>query len=153
MVQRNAERAQSFHEAFLRPLASFIDDVDGLVIVADGPLQLVPFEAAHDRRVWLADRYRMSYELNERQLLGEYVPRVNAGPPLLVSGGNYPEQPLPFTTGQRLLREHFRQLPGIDRELRQLEKLLPKSKVLAVDTPGASMQRSSVWSVVPMQRP
>ncbi|HTV25397.1 MAG TPA: CHAT domain-containing protein [Polyangiaceae bacterium] len=123
--------AAAFHRRVWQPLVGALGQRRNVEIIPDGTLQLVPFEAAYDGSEWLADTLRIRYELTERQVLGEYRPKVTAGPPLIVSGGPYAASPRPWRSGERLTRDLFEELPGLTDETREIQSLFPNAEVVS----------------------
>jgi CHAT domain-containing protein len=129
-LEAKKAKAREFYQHTWSPLVAALGQRDQVTIIPDGSLQLVPFEAAYDGEAWLADRYRISYELTERQLLGEYEPKVPVGPALIVAGGPYSARPKGLRFGERLTRDMFRELPGLDGEVRQVAEVLPSAELV-----------------------
>ncbi|HEY3665578.1 MAG TPA: CHAT domain-containing protein, partial [Polyangiaceae bacterium] len=69
-VEQKRAAGKRLYQVVFAPLEPALGGLTKVRIVADGVLQLIPFDALHDGRTWLADRYQFSYAFSERQLLG-----------------------------------------------------------------------------------
>ena len=118
--------AERLYQRALAPLAGFLDGKRHVHVVAEGLLQLVPFQSLHDGKSWLADRHLFSYAVAERLLLGEHSPDRAAGPALVLVGGGYGGG-RPPALGDRLTRAQFVPLAAIDGEGQRVAALLPGS--------------------------
>ncbi len=79
-------RLQEMHQALLGPALPWLTEVDRLLIVADGPLQDLPFEILRDASgQYLIERFSLAY-LNTARELWEPRP-VRPGREALVMGG------------------------------------------------------------------
>jgi len=129
-LESKKQAGRAFYDRAWKPLVTALGDRHQVTIVPDGALQLVPFEAGHDGEAWLTERYRINYELTERQLLPEYRPQAPVGPPLVVSGGPYADRPRIFKYGERLSRDAYRDLPGSAGEVRAISAVLPSAELV-----------------------
>ena len=70
----------------LRPVRALTGDATQLLIAPDGALNLLPFETLVDERGrFQVQRYAISYLSSGRDVLRMQVPRVRAGPPLVLA--------------------------------------------------------------------
>ena len=114
--RNHLQRSRQFYDWLLRPLAADLDrqDLQTLTFVLDGPLRNVPMAALHD-----GDRY----------LIEQYA--VAIAPGLQLVDPDPEERPSlqAILAGLTEGRQGFVPLPGVGKELQQIQSLLP-SKVL-----------------------
>lgn len=134
--------ANALQRLAVAPLASLLRGVTRLRVVPDGQLQGVPLAALRDEHGWLADRLDIRYAFSERQLLGEYVPAIKAGEPLVLAAGPYSDPPAPLIPGRALTQESFPSLPGSLAEAQRVRAILPKARLLT----GAQASEGSLFS-------
>lgn len=96
--------AADLYAAILEPIRTSIDRADRLIVVADGPLTSIPFEALKARRnqdAWLVDRAAVSYAPSASALFAIAAPRGGPAPAHdLLAVGNpvtATDPPLPYT--------------------------------------------------------
>ena len=94
--------ARAVHDLLMRPLHAADGDVSQLLVSPDGALNLVPFEALVDEQGrYLIERFSISYLTSGRDLLRQWVSRLQGGPPVIVADPSYgePAQGPPVASG------------------------------------------------------
>jgi CHAT domain-containing protein len=134
--------ARALERVAFAPVAPWLQGVARLRVVPDGQLQGVPLAALRDDQGWLAERLDIRYAFSERQLLGEHVPALKAGEPLVLAPGPYADSPTPFTPGRALTQKSFPNLPGSLSEAQRVRALLPKARLLT----GAQASEGALFS-------
>lgn len=56
-----AEKSQSWYRMLIKPVAHFLPDTGHLIIHADFPINLMPFDALRNNNTYLLERYAISY--------------------------------------------------------------------------------------------
>jgi CHAT domain-containing protein len=144
-LEQKRAAANKLYQAAFAPLEPALGSVKKVRVVPDGALQLIPLDALHDGKSWLADRYQFTYAFSERQLLGEHAPALDFDSPLVLVPGPYSAKPQPFRAGERLKQENFPALDGAAAEGRRVQALLPKARLLT----GSSATEASLFSARP----
>ncbi len=122
--------AQQLYAWILEPLQPALKDIDNLVFVLDGPLRSIPMAALHDGNQYLVERFNLALtpglQLIQPQPLPQTKLRTVAG-------------------GLSQARLNFPALPYVQRELEQIEQLVP-SRVLLDQTFTHERIRQTVQS-------
>ena len=134
--------AEALQQRAFAPVASLLGGIVRLRVVPDGQLQGVPLAALRDEHGWLADCLDIRYAFSERQLLGEHLPALKAGEPLVLAAGPYSDSPTPLISGQALTQKSFPSLPGSLAEARRVRGVLPNARLLT----GAQASEGSLFS-------
>jgi CHAT domain-containing protein len=124
--------ARSLATTLLAPLADDLAGAKRLIIAADGPLALVPFEVLPLRGRLLIDRVEVSYvpSLAVWQALQSMPRRTDAPGNELIAFGA-PDYVPPETTGERatpLTGRHWSPLPGAAHEVAAVAAMFPAAR-------------------------
>ncbi|HMC76666.1 MAG TPA: CHAT domain-containing tetratricopeptide repeat protein [Vicinamibacterales bacterium] len=146
--------ARALDEVVLRPVRVLTGDAAQLLIAPDGALNLLPFETLVDERGrFQVQRYAISYLSSGRDVLRMRVPRVRAGPPLVLADPAFGEGQTGVRPGSDQGRtpsraadgslSYFAPLAGTALEAAAIRRLLPRATVLT----GAQATKSALRSV------
>jgi CHAT domain-containing protein/Tfp pilus assembly protein PilF len=138
-------------EKIMRPVRSLIGTAEQLLISADGPLNLVPFEALVDERNrYLVERYSISYLTSGRDLLRLKTARPSKSGPVAVAAPQFERHDAAraeqrqrvaaagagdnrrqsVTSGEDLSSVYFASLVGTSDEARAIKLLFPETRLL-----------------------
>jgi CHAT domain-containing protein/Flp pilus assembly protein TadD len=134
------DRAASLRPSLTDLVTRLAGPTDRLLIVPDGDLNLLPFQAlvGRDGR-FLLERFHITYLTGGRELLARPSAQT-PGPPVIVSN---PDFGWPATVGTGVVSRRFEPLPGAEAEARAVAELFRDAQVLA----GADASETRIKSL------
>lgn len=135
--------SQQLYDRLLRPLAGLLTALhaDTLVLVPDGALRMVPFGALHDGQRFAIEVYAVS-DVAGLSMTNTTAPRAQLGSNLLAGVADFGpvvDKLMLTPTGRELAAQTdgtprsvraSLSLPGVNREILSLERLLPGERLL-----------------------
>jgi CHAT domain-containing protein/lipopolysaccharide biosynthesis regulator YciM len=110
----------------MQPLRARLGTAKQLLIVPDGALNLIPFEALVDERGrFQVERYAMSYLGSGRDILRMQVARATTSPAVVIADPAFGEPPVTKSGPV-----YFAPLDGTRKEAEEIGRLLPEAVVL-----------------------
>jgi CHAT domain-containing protein/Tfp pilus assembly protein PilF len=132
--------AKKLYRQIFAPLQPKLRGISHVLVAPDGALNLIPFDALHDGREYLIERYTFSYLLSGRDLLRE-SPKGDVSPPLVLADPDFSlsgsDVQAARTTTRELnteslynLTRSMPPLPGTAQEADLWRRLRPDTRIL-----------------------
>lgn len=140
--------AQELYRLVFRPLLPLLGNTRHLFLSPDGQLSLIPFDALHDGKAFLADRFDVSYLTSGKDLLPRPAGSASAHSVVVLADPDFGAQPAGLSTAappverspslkqffstlrQNIADQPWLQLPGTRQEAEAIQRLLPQARLL-----------------------